>query len=89
MIKSLTGYFLVVCIALPRTVRPRSAAPCRLLVTSPLHSDPCGKNSNCEPSMCGLCQYIAGSLPPSILFAPLAIDLHPPTLGSHLDEAPL
>ncbi|CAL9776808.1 unnamed protein product, partial [Musa acuminata subsp. burmannicoides] len=50
-----------VCIALPRTVPPRSAAPCRLLVTSPLHSDPCGINSNCEPSMCGLCQYIAGS----------------------------
>ncbi|RRT53648.1 hypothetical protein B296_00026031 [Ensete ventricosum] len=39
--------------------------------------------------MYGLCQHNVGPLPPLIVFTPLAIDLRPPILKSHSDEASL
>ncbi|RWV78296.1 hypothetical protein GW17_00060754 [Ensete ventricosum] len=57
---------MTACVALPRTIPPRSAAPCHLLVTSPLHTDSRVMNSDYDFSMCGLCQHIVRP-PPSLI----------------------
>ncbi|RZR89971.1 hypothetical protein BHM03_00017788 [Ensete ventricosum] len=61
---------MIACVALPRTIPPRSAAPCRLLVTSPLHTDSRVMNSVYDFSTCGLCPHIIGP-PPSPIFSSL------------------
>ncbi|RWV92301.1 hypothetical protein GW17_00045338 [Ensete ventricosum] len=61
---------MIACVALPRTIPPRSATPCHLLVTSPLHTDSSVMNLDYDFFMCGLCQHIVGP-PPSPIFSSL------------------
>ncbi|RWV82746.1 hypothetical protein GW17_00055727 [Ensete ventricosum] len=61
---------MTACVVLPRTIPPRSDAPCRLLVTSLLYSDPRVMNSDYDFSMCGLCQHLVGP-PPFPIFGSL------------------
>ena len=67
-------------------VLPLAALYC-LLLTSPLYFDFYWMNLDYNLSMCGFCQYIARPPTPLIVFAPLVINLHLPTLGSHPNEA--
>ncbi|RZS29154.1 hypothetical protein BHM03_00062847 [Ensete ventricosum] len=57
---------MTACVALPRTIPSRSAIPCRLLVTSPLHTDSRVMNSDYDFFMCGICQHIIGPSPSPI-----------------------
>ncbi|RWW70583.1 hypothetical protein BHE74_00021728 [Ensete ventricosum] len=61
---------MIACVAFPRTIPPRSTAPCCLLVTSLLHTDSRVMNSDYDFSMCGLCQHIVRP-PPSPIFGSL------------------
>ncbi|RWW88776.1 hypothetical protein BHE74_00002331 [Ensete ventricosum] len=71
---------MITCVALPRTIPPRSVAPCRLLVTSSLHTDSHVMNSDDDFSMCSLYQHIVEP-PLSLISLPWQFTFVHPLLG--------